>query len=229
LETTIDVIIMEDDPMVQELHRQYVSKVKGYKLVGVAQNGEEGLQMINTLNPQLAIVDIYMPILNGLEVLRQSRKLGLNIDIILVTAAHDSEVIQQGIQYGAVDYIIKPFTFQRLRKALTSYSNYYSKIGTKAQLSQQEIDMLKANATANKQEISLPKGLQRTTLGVIVNLIKKKTAYFTANEISEETGISLVTVRKYLNFLYKSGWLKETLSYGTVGRPLQRFMLAGGK
>ncbi|MDR3565884.1 MAG: response regulator [Negativicutes bacterium] len=225
MEKTLKIVIIEDDPMVLELHRQYVAKMPEYKLVGCAQSGEEGQQLLNDLKPQLAIVDIYMPGIDGLQVLKYIRSSGLNTDVILVTAAHDTESIQKGIQYGATDYIIKPFTYHRLRKSLLSYIQYHNRLHSNNRLSQKEVDMLKLGAKEEELEDNdLPKGLQQSTLNLILKMLKEKDGYFSIFEISEKLGISRVTVRRYVNYLKEIGWLKEMLSYGPVGRPSQKFM-----
>jgi response regulator of citrate/malate metabolism len=228
MEKLLKVVIIEDDPMVLELHRQYVGKMPEYKLIGCAQSGEEGQQLLNELKPELAIVDIYMPGINGLQLLKYIRGSDLNTDVILVTAAHDTESIQQGIQYGAMDYIIKPFTYQRLRKSLLNYLRYYDKLHSANRMSQKEVDMLKAGGIREEEAYSndLPKGLQQSTLDLILNALKDKDGYFSILEVSDALGISRVTVRRYVNYLKEIGWLKEMLSYGPVGRPSQKFMFS---
>lgn len=226
MDTPIGVVILEDDPMVLELHRQYIARVRNFSLLGCAADGEAGLKLIGRRRPHLAVVDIYMPGLSGLELLKNIRKQGWNTDVILVTAAHDSESVQQGIQYGAIDYIIKPFTFARFKKALERYREYFTKLrtGDKA-VSQQDIDTLKADAGLTGSRNNLPKGLQRTTLEVIVELLRHTSGYFTAREIAITLGISRITVKRYLNFLLEGGCLEETLVYGPVGRPQQKFQV----
>lgn len=229
METVIGVVILEDDPMVLELHRQYIGRVKGFNLLGWAVDGDAGLKLIGRHRPHLAIVDIYMPGLNGLDLLKHIRKQNWNTDVILVTAAHDAESVQQGIQYGAADYIIKPFTFARFKKALEQYRGYFNKLraGDRT-VSQQDIDTLKTGSGPAAAKSALPKGLQRTTLDLIVGLLRQKSSYFTAREVAATLGISRITVKRYLNFLQENGCLQETLAYGPVGRPQQKFQVTKG-
>ena len=226
MERPLKIIVIEDDPMVLELHKQFVLKMPEYTLVGCAANGEEGLTLIAEAQPELAIVDIYMPGVTGLQLLRQIRSSGLSTDVILVTAAHDTESIQQGIQYGAVDYVIKPFTYRRLRKSLLSYLQYYGKLHTCKRMSQKEVDLLK-EITQDRESIGLdlPKGLQESTLNLILGLLEKMTGFTSVSELSQTLGISRVTIRRYVNYLKDTGFLQETLSYGPAGRPSQKFMV----
>ncbi|HWR45890.1 response regulator transcription factor [Sporomusa sp.] len=227
----IDIVIIEDDPMVLELHRQYIGQVKGFRLIGQAANAADGYTIITKFKPQLVILDVYMPGESGIDLLRRVRAEGINIDVILVTAAHRSETIQQGMQCGVVDYIIKPFTFQRFKKALRSYQQYIERIRNSQQLCQKDIDCLKGTALGESNPSSLddlkdniPKGLDKATLESVLKTINMQPGYFTASEISKLVGISRVTVRRYLNFLYDNGWLKGILSYGPVGRPLHKYI-----
>ncbi|HML34975.1 response regulator [Sporomusa sphaeroides] len=227
----IDVVILEDDPMVLELHRQYINQIKGFKLVGQACDGKTGFDLIARVKPQIVILDVYMPGLNGLDLLRRVRATGINTDVILVTAAHNSETIQQGIQYGAIDYIIKPFTFQRFKKALKNYQEYIRKINNIQNMSQRDVDILKGNTSKERSvndledvKENIPKGLDKATLDLVLAIIEKKTGYFSVADISKLAGISRVTVRRYLNYLCESRCLKGILSYGPVGRPLHKYM-----
>ncbi|WP_122504387.1 response regulator, partial [Bacillus velezensis] len=82
---------------------------------------EEGLHLIHELRPDLAMIDIYMPQLDGLETLKQIRARGHEVDIIAITAASDIETVRRVLQNGAFDYIVKPFKFERLKQALENY------------------------------------------------------------------------------------------------------------
>jgi response regulator of citrate/malate metabolism len=135
------------------------------------------------------------------------------------------------MQCGVVDYIIKPFTFQRFKKALRSYQQYFERIRNSQQLCQKDIDCLKGTSLNENNPNSLddlkeniPKGLDKATLELVLKSINLQTGYFTASEVSKLVGISRVTVRRYLNYLYGSGWLKGILSYGPVGRPLHKYI-----
>jgi response regulator of citrate/malate metabolism len=225
MDQVIDVVVLEDDLMVLELHRQYVNRIRHYRLRGYAQNGLEGIELIGRIRPHLAIVDIYMPGMDGLQLLKHIRSQDWNVDVILVTAAHDLESVNQGIRYGAADYIVKPFTFRRFKKALDNYRLHFEKLrSTVSQLTQQEIDLLRTKTIADSAA-SLPKGFRRTTLDVIVELLQQIDGSFTVKEVSGRLGISRVTVGRYLSYLCWKGYLREVPSYGLVGRPSYMYHL----
>ena len=90
----IQVLLVEDDPMVRQVNRQFIEQVPGYHLIGTAKNGVEGIQQIKQLKPDLVFMDIFMPEQDGIETLTKIREKGLKVDVIAVTAANDMMTIR---------------------------------------------------------------------------------------------------------------------------------------
>ncbi|MCZ8517689.1 response regulator [Paenibacillus filicis] len=231
----INVLLVEDDPMVQEVNRQFVERVAGFRIVGVASSGEEGLAMAREQHPDLMILDIFMPLMDGLETLSVIRKEQLPIDVIVISAANDMRTIRRMLQNGAVDYIMKPFKFERVKQALEQYRAMKASQEKDLSVSQQELDRLRyggeqqpgaAPAADNAPApTELPKGLQAVTLKQIIQFLKSSTAPLSAEEVAEGVGIARVTARRYLDYLEKNGELRLDLQYG-VGRPVNRYFLS---
>jgi two-component system, CitB family, response regulator DctR len=220
----LQLILVEDDPMVREVHRQFVEKIDGFKIVGIATNGQEGLQLIKSCKPDLAIIDIFMPHINGIEMLRELRSDGVPIDIIAITAASDMETVHKVLQQGAVDYIIKPFTFDRIKKSLENYKAYRLTLKDKKDLLQHELDQLLFKSSIEEKEFELlPKGLNANTLIKITEFISYEKSPVSAEEVAEKIGIARVTARRYLDYLEKEGKVKIHIQYGGVGRPVNRY------
>jgi len=220
----LKVILIEDDPMVREVHRQFIDRIEGFSIIGVASNGVEGLRLVYELRPNLAIIDIYMPYMGGLEMLREIRSEAYSVDVIAITAASDIETIHGVLQQGAFDYIMKPFTFDRIKKSLDNYKNYSAKLGEKKVLLQEELDQILF--IDNKEEYdrdSLPKGLNQNTLTKITNFISQEKEPVSAEEVAESIGMARVTARRYLDYLEKEGKVKIHIHYGGVGRPINRY------
>ncbi|KPC98949.1 Transcriptional regulatory protein CitT [Geobacillus sp. BCO2] len=153
------VLLIEDDPMVQEVNRQMIEQVDGFTVIGLARNGEEGLRLIDELHPDLAMIDIYMPQLDGLETVKQIRARGHEVDIIAITAASDIETVRRVLQNGAFDYIVKPFKFERLKQALENYRTFRRSLAEKESLTQVELDALRrATEQPAGPSSELPKG-----------------------------------------------------------------------
>jgi two-component system response regulator DctR len=222
----LKVILVEDDPMVQEVHRQFIEKIAGFKVAGTASNGLKGMELARECTADLAIVDLYMPYLNGLEMVKEFRTEGFGIDIIAITAASDMETIHHVLQQGAIDYIIKPFTFERIKKSLENYRSYKMMLNEKKNLTQLELDQLRYMEKGEMKESALlPKGLNGNTLQKIVDYISKERGPVSAEEVAEGIGIARVTARRYLDFLEKEGRVNIHIQYGGVGRPVNRYQI----
>ncbi|MEH7129880.1 response regulator [Neobacillus drentensis] len=220
----LKVILIEDDPMVREVHRQFIDRIEGFSIIGIASNGMEGLRLVKELKPDLAIIDLYMPYLGGLEMLRELRSEAYSIDVIAITAASDIETIHGVLQQGAVDYIMKPFTFDRIKKSLDTYKNYRVKLGEKKALIQEELDqLLFIDRKEESERENLPKGLNTNTLTKITNFISQENEPVSAEEVAESIGMARVTARRYLDYLEKEGKVKIHIHYGGVGRPINRY------
>lgn len=226
----IKVMIVEDDPMVAALNRQFVERMDGFEVSGVAGNAQQAIAILAESDVDLVLLDIHMPGLTGIEFLQMLREQQQDLDVILITAASEIQQIQHALRLGVSDYLIKPFEFSRFQEALLQYQNNFHKLHDNKQISQQEIDSLlgrKQPATSTSATVqSLPKGLTKGTLQTIQQVIlANEAAVFSTDELAQSAHISRVSVRKYLKFLSAIGYLQEDLTYG-VGRPIYQYRVA---
>lgn len=225
----IKVVLIEDDLMVQEVNRQFVDHVDGFQIIGIANNGVEGLELIRELKPDLALVDVFMPNQDGLETLLKIRKEAHNVDIIAITAASDMDTVRLFIQNGAYDYIVKPFKFERIKIALENYREFRLQLSAKDKVSQQELDEIffqkEGIQTKEKDPILLPKGLNQLTLEKIISFLSYCSDPLSAEDVAEGVGLARVTVRRYLDFMEKSGKVELDIYYGGIGRPINKYFL----
>lgn len=221
--------------MVQEINKQFVERVPGFVVVGIAANGADGLKLANELAPDLIIIDIFMPIQDGVKALMELRAAKQAVDVIVVTAAKDKTTIQSMLRNGAMDYIIKPFQFERIRKSLENYREFRQRIDCEGTASQDEVDQLlfrrsaeptpeKEQPDANQGRAVLPKGLHAVTMEQIIRQIEKESQPLSADDVAERVGIARVTARRYLDYLEKCGSVRMDVSYGGVGRPTNRYV-----
>lgn len=217
----IRVIIVEDDPMVMDVNKQYIEKVGDFLIVGTAETGQEALELAKKEQPDLMVLDLYLPDIDGLTTLKKIREENIPTDVILVTAARDSETIQNVFRYGATDYIIKPFKYERLKASLDSYKQLHRKIFKKQNLDQEDLDGMAVAKVHSKDP--LPKGLNEVTLRQIFLYMVKKRDSLSAEDVAEGVGLARVTARRYLDYLEKSGRLRLEIQYGSVGRPINRY------
>ncbi|MFC7062392.1 response regulator [Halobacillus seohaensis] len=220
----IDVLLIEDDPMVQEVNRQFIEKVPNFKVVDIASDGKEGMQLAEKLSPHLIMLDIYMPGNDGVETLKQIRKQAFDIDVIVITAATDKETIRAMFQNGAIDYIIKPFKFERLQQSLMNYRTFQSQMSGNGDLQQQQIDEVIGNQLEDEVK-ELPKGLNQQTLEQITHFLYENLAALSAEQVADGIGIARVTARRYLDYLQKTGEVDIDIQYGSIGRPVNRYYM----
>jgi two-component system, CitB family, response regulator MalR len=220
----IKVLIVEDDPMVAEFNKRYLEQVGGFELKAAARSYIEALALLDREEIDLILLDIFMPGMNGLDLLAQIRRMGNGIDVIVVSAACDSESIKKALRYGAVDYLIKPFEFERFNSALTDYREWVSFTKDQEIISQADLDQHLLNKDHSQVVSELPKGLDRKTLKTVwENIQNTKVRDFSTEEIANSVGISRVSMRKYLDFLKQIGVLKLEITYGAVGRPVYKY------
>jgi two-component system response regulator YesN len=102
------VIIVEDEEEARTFLRKHVDwESKGFVVVGDAGNGRKALDLIRVHRPHLVICDIFMPIMDGIQLLQQSREEGFDSLFIMLTCADEFEYAQQAIQHGAFNYLLK--------------------------------------------------------------------------------------------------------------------------
>lgn len=112
LEKPIKVMLIDDDPSIHESLRDVVEEV-GYEFCG-ALSGREGLRLLDEERPDLLLLDVMMPGMNGFDVCRQMREEGRRIPVIFLTAKNDIVDKSTGFGAGADDYVTKPFIADEL-------------------------------------------------------------------------------------------------------------------
>ena len=217
------VLIVEDDPMVAMINEQYIKRSHDFCVVSKCRNGREALEYLAGNEVDLLVMDVYMPQMDGFETLRQIRNRQISVSAIMVTAANDRNSLEEALQLGVLDYLVKPFTFERFRIALDKYIAHATALKEFDTLNQKNIDFImdRAHQIAND---SYPKGIQQKTLELIINHLQENAGtWLTGDEISERIGLTSVTVRRYLNYLMESGKLSGEMDYETGGRPCMRY------
>ncbi len=124
------IVIADDHPLTLNGTKLFVESLK-YNVVEVAQNGINALNLIKIHNPDLAIIDINMPGLDGLEILKIVKENKLKTKIILLTMHKESSIYQKAIEYGVDGYILKEFASNELNICIEEISigkKYLSKI-----------------------------------------------------------------------------------------------------
>ncbi len=220
----IRVLIVEDDPVVGEINKEFTERVEGFQVVGLAASAADAVDAVERMRPDLVLLDVYMPDGDGVQVLKEIRRRDSDVDVIPVTAARDASTIRELMRHGAVGYIVKPFKFEQLAVTLQAYQRWLALIRRDSSLSQMEVDRLR-RILATSHQSELPKGLDQLTLKTIVDLMEQHEQPLAAEDVAEHVGTSRVTARRYLEYLAEMGRAEVKLTYGTVGRPVRHYRL----
>lgn len=221
------IIIVEDDPMVSSINEQYLKQNHDFTLDGSFTNGRDALEFLETHEVDLAIVDSYMPIMDGMTFLREVRARKIPLTIIMITAANAPREIEDALHLGVVDYIIKPFTYDRFRAAIGRFVQAKQALEGEGSIDQDTLDkMFHAGLETDKDTDSQVKGIQPQTLDKIERyLAGQGEAFLSCDEIASATTLSRITVRRYLNYLLESGRITSRIDYSTGGRPSIRYRM----
>jgi two-component system CitB family response regulator len=220
----LQVLIIEDDLRIAEINRRFTEKVPGFKVIGIATDEEQAKEHLDIFSPDLVLLDLYFPDMNGLQLLKTIRDQYPQTDVIIITAAKELETVREAMRGGIYDFIIKPVIFERFQEKLNQYSRFRRKLETleeaSRQVEQEEIDeLLHGGGSAGAKEVYLPKGIDKLTLEKMSALIRGTSEGMTAEEVGKRMGVSRSTARRYLEYFVSRGEMIADLSYGTVGRP----------
>ena len=219
-------MIIEDDPMVREINAKFLKKIDGFNLYKSVSNLTNAKKFVLEKKPDLILLDVFLPKENGIDFLKWIRSEEIAVDVILITADKTIERVQEAFRYGAEDYIIKPFDFERLEEALQQFKARHRVFKKSDEIEQVDLDRLISNASTNisQNEDGYIKGLNKYTYNSVWNEVEKSDyKYFTAEEVAEKLGIARVTVRKYFEYMEKSGKIEKLIEYGKVGRPQHKY------
>jgi response regulator of citrate/malate metabolism len=218
---TVRTLIVDDDARVADIHKGYVERVEGFAVAGVANRGTEALRRVLEDQPDLVLLDIYLPDLSGLEVCRRLRAANNLVDVIAVTAARDVDTVKGAVGLGVAQYLVKPFTFATFRDKLERYAAYKQLADRGGEAEQREIDAM-LGELRTPGATPLPKGLSKETLDLVARTLKDGGTQ-SAIEVADAAGLSRVTARRYLEHLVSSGQAELELKYGRSGRPEHRY------
>ncbi len=218
----IKTVIVEDDLMVAAINNQYLMKTTGFQVTATFHSGKDALTFLKDNPVDLLLLDLYMPDGSGLELLAELRRQNRKEDVIMITAANDAEHITEALHLGVIDYLVKPFTYERFSQAVDKFLLQRKIMENGMQFSQDDIDQLihMTRPSQSSREMELQKGIQRQTLEKLRGCLKQHLhSYLTSEQLAGETGLSKVTIRRYMNYLIEQREIESRVDYETGGRP----------
>ena len=223
----IRTLIVDDDPTAVSIHREYVDRLPEFTAVATTTSGTEAVQLADTLRPDLVLLDMYLPDLPGLEVLRALRASGRPpIDVIAITSAKNVDVLRGAMTLGVVHYIVKPFGFRAFRERLENYAAARSRLAVAQAPGQREVDRIFALLRSGSDDM-LPKGISAATLKGVIDILRSAEERMTAGDLAARAGFSESVARRYLKFLSDSGNVEYHPRYGSAGRPEHLYSWTG--
>jgi response regulator of citrate/malate metabolism len=223
----IGVLIVDDDFMVAKVHAGFVSALDGFEVVGTASTGAQALEDVVRLRPDLVLLDVYLPDMTGLDVLRRLRADGWPADVIVISAARDVDSIRSALHGGVLHYLVKPFDRRAFEDRLLDYAALRADLGTLEEAGQGDVDRMFALSRGSApRPATTPKGIAPETLALVREaLAAAGDDGLSATEASERTGLARVSARRYLEQLVTQQEADVRQRYGTAGRPERRFTL----
>lgn len=221
----MNILIVEDDPMVALINKRYLEQITGIQVFGPVMYEKDIIENIEKNNIDLILLDVFLPEKSGIDILKSIRGKNIFTDVIMVTAANSAEELKRALAYGVVDYLVKPFEFERFKEAINKYKIKNKLLLNDEALTQEDIDNLTSNSFFGNEE-RLPKGLNEKTLNKIIKFLDENSnEIWTLREIANEIKISNVTIKKYMNYLEGIGKVDSEVTSGNVGRPEYRYFV----
>ncbi|MER5554271.1 response regulator [Streptomyces sp. NPDC002793] len=225
------MLVVDDDFMVAKLHSRYVSALDGFTVVGVAHTGAEALRAARRFRPDLVLLDIYLPDMDGIQVLRELRAAEErdggthSADALFITAARDAGVVRAALRAGAQHYLIKPFHRSALQEQLQHVASLRNRLNAldeaRQEARQEDVDRIFGTRPPGSRE--LPKGLAAHTADLVERVLRDHPAGLSASECAEAGTLSRVSARRYLEYFAETGRAEVSLRYGGTGRPERRY------
>lgn len=225
------LVIVEDDLMVAAINREFAMRTPELSDIKIFNNARETLNFLLKNNADLLMLDINMPRYTGLELLADLRRQGKKFDVIIISGSDNALDVDEAFHLGIVDYLIKPFTYERFQEAVQKFL-YRRSLQLKDKFTQEDIDKLLTKPTQQDSGATsynvLRKGLQQQTLDKIFGYMKVNAGeYLTSEKIAEDTGFSKMTIRRYMNYLIELKKIASRTNYSTGGRPSIEYIVSG--
>ncbi|MEK4426462.1 response regulator [Solibacillus sp. FSL K6-1523] len=226
MEKNIEVLIVEDDVRIAQIHEKFLEQLEGFQTIGMSHTIEDAKIWLDTMKPDLILLDIYFPDKLGTELIDYIKEMKLGTDIILITAAAEVEIVKKAYASGVIDFLLKPLTLQRFKECLQKYKDKRDILNSSDRLQANEIQRLWNNMTFTEEsrEIS-PKGIDPVTKNGVINYLTTCAGGITAEKLGRELGISRTTARRYLEHLMIEKLISVEHIYGSVGRPERRYFI----
>lgn len=221
----IEVLVVDDDVQVARVNAAYVARIPGFRVAGQAHSAAGAIAFLQHTRVDLLLLDHYLPDETGLALVARLRQQGHHTDVIMVTAARDVATVQAAMRHGALQYLVKPFTFAGLRAKLDGYAALRRTLDDGGEAGQERVDQIfGALGAASAGPAALPKGHTAQTADRVREVLRGAEGPLSAQQVAERCRLSRQTAQRYLKLLEQTGRVRLSLRYGETGRPEHRYV-----
>ncbi|GAA0478797.1 MULTISPECIES: response regulator [Tatumella] len=215
----IDVLIVEDESTLAQLHAALVNDFPCLRVTGIASTLAQAREMIEQRNPQLVLMDNYLPDGQGISLISSAMFSRAKCAVIFITAASDMNICSQAIRVGAFDYILKPVSLKRLSQSLENFIRFSKQQREWKVVDQKNVDLLYQLQAKNFRQRETEKGIEENTLARVQQLFSEGDQCLSVDEVMVHSGLSKTTARRYLEYCVRTGLLGVEMVYGKIGHP----------
>ena len=191
----IRILIADDHTLVRDGTRRILESEKDLEVVAEASNGEEAVALTSSLRPDIAIIDIAMPVLDGIEVTRQIKALYPETAILILTAHDNDQFIYSLLEAGAAGYLLKSVRSQELVDAVRALHAGESVLHPA--IARKVLNYFASPSGRDKKQ-----GRSETLTQRELDILKLVTKGFTNKEIADELSLSARTVQRHLESIF---------------------------
>lgn len=185
------LLIVDDDSLIRDGLKMILEAEEGFSVVGTASNGQEALKMCTELQPEIVIMDIRMPVMDGVQATRLIKEQFRGIKILLLTTFKDMEYIRSAVKFGAEGYVLKSNSSESIIESIRSV--YSGNVVYGKEVAGLLSDLVEKEKRLTCEELNITQK-EYEIMGLISNGLSNK-------EISEKLFISEGTLRNNISVL----------------------------
>lgn len=217
-------LVVSDIESLKDKKLQFLKRMNEFTNIGSASNADQAVAKLKKFSYGLVILDISSSKEENMNLLKWIRTAKINIGVIMMSSENSADYIREAFSCGVCDYIIKPCSYKRFREAAIRAVSRREYLMQFKYMTQAEVDHFIALNVLSTSDSIKGKGISTETLNIIKGVISGRKEGFTAADISHSTGLSRITVRRYLERMVENGNLKTKFEYGEIGRPQKLYM-----
>lgn len=212
-------LIVSDVESSRDEKFHFLSEMNQFTAIGRASSADQAIEKLKKFSYGIIILDIGSSSEESMNLLKWIRAEKIFICAIMLSDENSAEYVSEAFSYGVADYILKPYTPERFKAALMRAVSKRECLMQFKYMTQEEIDHCISLSVVIAPADRQVKEVFTETFHYVRSVVSGKQGGFTAKDISEVTGLSRITVRRYLECMCENGVLRTQLEYGEIGRP----------